>query len=66
MPLLDEAAKCRLDALAFADGPEAPFLLRIARAFEELAELNQTVPKAPGGLPNGALPASSNEPRALR
>lgn len=33
----EEAEKCRSQASAFAGKPEAPFLLRIARAFDELA-----------------------------
>ena len=51
MSLLEEAHKCRLDAQALADTPEAPFLLRIARAFEELAELNASMPDAVCDMP---------------
>lgn len=47
MSLLDEAQKCRSDAEALTGRPEAPFLLKIARAFEELAELNRHMPEAP-------------------
>jgi hypothetical protein len=32
----DEAEKCRRQAEHFAGRPEAPFLLRVARSFEEL------------------------------
>jgi hypothetical protein len=37
MPLLKEAERCRLQANAYAGKPEAPFLLRVADAFEQLA-----------------------------
>jgi hypothetical protein len=47
MSLLEEAQKCRSDAQALTGKPEAPFLLKIARAFEELAELNRQVPEVP-------------------
>jgi len=33
---LDEAQNCRRQALAYIGKPEGPFLLRIAKAFEEL------------------------------
>jgi hypothetical protein len=33
----EEAEKCRSQALAYLGKPEAPFLLRVARAFDELA-----------------------------
>jgi len=36
LSLLDEAEKCRRQALAYVGKPEGPFLLRIAKAFEEL------------------------------
>jgi len=52
MSLLDEAQKCRFDALALADRPEGPLLIQIADAFEKLAELNNQLPEAPGGLPS--------------
>jgi hypothetical protein len=38
MFLLNEARKCRRQAKAYEGRPEAPFLLSIARAFEELAQ----------------------------
>lgn len=34
---LEEAAKCRRQAMAFAGQPEGPILLHIAEAFEALA-----------------------------
>ena len=52
MSLLDQAQKCRLDAQALADRPEAPFLLRIAEALEELAEINASMPEALGDMPH--------------
>ena len=60
MTLLEEARKCRVDAQSLADRPEAPFLLQIARAFEELAELRSKLPEAPGGLPSSFRPASTD------
>ena len=57
--LLEEAQNCRRQALAYVGNPEAPFLLRVASAFEDLArnrgpacapisdpELNQPQPTA--------------------
>jgi hypothetical protein len=35
--LEEEAENCRRRALAYLGRPEAPFLLRVAKAFEELA-----------------------------
>jgi hypothetical protein len=35
--LLEEAAGCRLQALAYVGKREAPFLLRVASAFEAIA-----------------------------
>lgn len=35
--LEEEAENCRRRALAYLGRPEAPFLLRVARAFEDLA-----------------------------
>jgi len=52
MSLLEEAQKCRLDAQVLANRPEAPFLLRIAEAFEELAEINAGMPAALGDMPH--------------
>jgi len=34
----EEAAKCRAQANEFAGRPEQPFLLRLSKAFEDLAE----------------------------
>lgn len=34
----EEAAKCRAQAAEFAGRPEQPFLLRLSKAFDELAE----------------------------
>ena len=36
-----EAVKCRDQAKAFAGRPEEPFLLRVATAFEELAQITK-------------------------
>lgn len=36
MSFTEEAEKCRSQALAYLGKPEAPFLLRVARAFDEL------------------------------
>jgi hypothetical protein len=47
MFLLEEARSCRRDAEALKGTIEAPFLLRIARAFEELAQLKEKLPPAP-------------------
>ena len=33
-----EAENCRQQALAYLGRPEGPFLLRVARAFDELAD----------------------------
>ncbi len=33
-----EAQECRLKALAYLGRPEAAFLMRVAKAFDELAE----------------------------
>jgi hypothetical protein len=35
--LEEEAENCRRRALAYLGRPEAPFLLRVAKAFEDLA-----------------------------
>jgi hypothetical protein len=37
MMFKDQAEKCRKQASEFAGRPEAPFLLRVASAFDELA-----------------------------
>jgi hypothetical protein len=47
MFLLNEAEKCRSDAEALKGTVEAPFLLKIAHAFEELAQLNDQLPPLP-------------------
>ncbi len=38
MLLLQEAEKCRRVAKAYSGKPEAPFLLSVAKAFEDLAK----------------------------
>jgi hypothetical protein len=38
MMFREQADKCRKQANEFAGRPEAPFLLRVASAFEELAD----------------------------
>lgn len=35
--LLEEAQGCRRQALSYIGKPEAPFLIRVANAFEDLA-----------------------------
>jgi hypothetical protein len=35
--LRDEAEECRRKAMAYLGKPEAPFLLHVARAFDDLA-----------------------------
>jgi hypothetical protein len=47
MFLLNEAEKCRRDAEALKGTAEAHFLLKIASAFEELAQLNDQLPPIP-------------------
>ena len=59
MTLLEEAQKCRLDAQSLADSVEAPFLLRIASAFEELAELRSQLPSSPVGASSDLLKGDS-------
>lgn len=34
--MLEEAENCRRQAISYLGRPEAPFLLRVAKAFEEL------------------------------
>ena len=41
MLLLQEAEKCRREAKIYSGKPEAPFLLSVAEAFEELASKHQ-------------------------
>jgi hypothetical protein len=36
--LAEEAEKCRLQALSYLGRPEASFLLRVARGFDDLAQ----------------------------
>lgn len=49
---VSEAVKCRVQAEEFAGKPEQPFLLRLASAFEELAQIESA------GIPRrGASPA---------
>lgn len=40
--LWDEAEDCRRQACSYLGRPEAPFLLRVAREFERLAERRET------------------------
>jgi hypothetical protein len=53
MMFKEQAESCRRQACDYAGRPEAPFLLSVARAFDELAVKVET--------PNAAL-----EPRAMR
>ena len=53
----EEAEKCRSQALAYIGKPEAPFLLRVARAFDKLA-IDQPDPP-------GRRDSSSDYPVAL-
>jgi len=50
LSLLDEAEKCRRQALAYVGKPEGPFLLRIAKAFEELDHREHRNAALRGGL----------------
>lgn len=45
---LEEAENCRRQALAYAGRPEAPFLLRVAKAFEALNDHAGSVPSRAG------------------
>jgi hypothetical protein len=54
MPLIDEARNCRVEAERFAGKAEAPFLLHLAEAFEELAAKEQSRVKLPPNGPRGA------------
>lgn len=51
----EEAEKCRNQALAYVGKPEAPFLLKVARVFDELAVDHPVRPeqrrKSPSDLP---------------
>ena len=51
MLLFQEARNCRVEAERFAGRAEAPFLLHLAEAFEELAVKEQTRGKLPPDLP---------------
>jgi hypothetical protein len=42
---VSEAVKCRVQAEEFAGKPEQPFLLRLASAFEELAQIERGGPR---------------------
>ena len=42
MMFREQAEKCRMQASEFAGRPEAPFLLRVASAFDELASESDT------------------------
>jgi hypothetical protein len=55
MLLHEEARNCRLEAKRLEGKAEAPFLLHLAEAFEELARKEQGRPKAPSDTAaNGA------------
>lgn len=45
--LLDEARECRHKALTYLGMPEAEFLLRVAKEFEELAEAERPIQRSP-------------------
>jgi len=47
--LLEEAENCRRKALAYLGQPEAMFLLRVAKAFEELNAEKRGFRSRPGG-----------------
>jgi hypothetical protein len=51
MLLFEEARNCRVDAERFAGKAEAPFLLHLAEAFEELAVKEQTRGELPPSRP---------------
>lgn len=56
MLLQHEADHCRREAMRFEGKPEAPFLLHLASAFEELAlgsQAGQTAPFQDGQLRRG-------------
>ena len=60
MPDFDEEAEaCRRQALAYLGRPEAQFLLRVARGFEQLAAERIGISRLPS--PNRA--AAPSEPR---
>ena len=50
MLLFEEARNCRADAERFAGKAEAPFLLHLAEAFEELAAKERTRDNLPWDL----------------
>jgi hypothetical protein len=55
MLLHEEARNCRLEAKRLEGKAEAPFLLHLAEAFEELARKEQDRPQAPtDGTATGA------------
>jgi hypothetical protein len=54
---VSEAVKCRVQAEEFAGKPEQPFLLRLASAFEELAQIER------GGMPSRAASPAGQRPR---
>jgi hypothetical protein len=53
MLLFEEARNCRVAAERFAGKAEAPFLLHLAEAFEELAVKKQTRKLPPNRLRQG-------------
>ena len=54
---VSEAVKCRVQAEEFAGKPEQPFLLRLASAFEELAQIER------GGVPRRVASPAEHRPR---
>jgi hypothetical protein len=54
---VSEAVKCRVQAEEFAGKPEQPVLLRLARAFEELAQIER------GGTPRRVTSPAELRPR---
>ena len=54
---VSEAVKCRVQAEEFAGKPEQPFLLRLASAFEELAQIER------GGMPSRPASPVGQRPR---
>ena len=65
MLLKDEARKCRREAARLAGRPEAPFLLQMAQAFEELATRKGDRPKRrkPPGAPSANQKLSDSSRR---
>ena len=53
---VSEAVKCRVQAEEVAGKPEQPFLLRLASAFEELAQIERGGPPRRIASPTGLRP----------